>query len=227
MKKLLVLVFLLSQFNANCQFWRGLSIGPASSTESCYRILKTDNAAFLEDKNASEKPGSGFQAGLMLMKPVSQHISLESGFYFRNHTYGTEKETYTSSMLDVNQLSKQRTFKFLSLPVGMRYYFNGDRISFFMGGTLTPSLLTAIIDKDNYYKDDRLSVKAYWYEDIQDNFNLSAQAFLGTSIFFSYYSSARLDIAFIYNHSVTSIKTKDTIEYPTSLGFKIGIASAL
>jgi hypothetical protein len=226
MKKIIFVLLLLPSLSYS-QFWRSISYGLTYSYDICYPIFDSD----VHPYDTLNYYGNGFSTGLHLLKPLNQHVSIESGFIFQNHSYGSAKYHYpTTPFYVTNTLvtdySYENTYKFLSIPLGIRYYFNGDRISVFTGCGLIPALLTTHIEKHNYYNDDKMVLRSFAYLDDAERFNISGQVNAGLSIFLSYYT--RVDLVAGYKRSFMPV-LKNTIyeEYMHSFGFTFCISQIL
>lgn len=227
MKKIFIITLLLLNLSAYSQFWRSISYGLTYSYDICYPIFDTD----VQPYDTIHYYGNGFHSGLLFIKPISRHISFETGFIFQNHTYSSAKYHYTTSPFYVSNTivtdySYENTYKFLSIPLGIRYYLNGDKISVFTGCGLSPALLTAHIEKFNYYDKDKLVLRHSYYLDDAEVFSLSGHVNAGISIFLSYYT--RIDIAAGYKRSFTPV-IRNTIynEYLHSLDFTFCISQTI
>jgi len=149
-----------------------------------------------------EKPGNGFHAGLNVMKPLNKHFCIESGFLFSNESYGSEKTYiqidpgYTDN-IQCNATRFTRTTKYINIPVGLRFYLNGNRISIYIAGGIAPSLITSRINKSIYYNDEKIVLERRYFTNSEINkFNIAAYGSIGASLFIFNYT--RIDIAPYY-----------------------------
>jgi hypothetical protein len=231
MKKLLVILLFFLQFHAYSQFWQSISYGLAFSYDRCYRSIDSDNDEYVSFRDSLENYGSGYHAGLRLMRPINKHFSIESGFFFQNHTFGTEKVHYADSVYSIDynifftDASWHYSNKFLSIPVGLRYYLNGDRISVFIGAGIVPSILTTQIEKLKYFDDGTCILKNSYYPKVKSRFDLSGYASLGTSLFINY--NTRIDLIADYEHSIIPVLRNGIKEYLFSFGFTFCISQTL
>lgn len=222
-----MILLLLLNLTAYSQFWRSISYGMIFSYDHCYPIFDTDVETYASLKYS----GNGFHAGLHLLRPLNKHLSIESGFIFQNNTYGTEiihysvSPVYVSNTL-VTDYSYENTFKFLNIPIGIRYYFNGDRISVFTGCGLSPTILTTQIEKYNYYNNDKMVLRHSYYLDDTEKFSLSGQVNAGVSIFLSYYT--RIDLVAGYKRSFMPVIRNNIFkEYLHSFGFAFSLSQTI
>ncbi|MFH0865888.1 MAG: outer membrane beta-barrel protein [Bacteroidota bacterium] len=232
MKKILIPILFLIQLQAYSQFWRTLSYGLSFSYDRCYRNIISDNYDYKAYLDSLEKFGSGYNAGLHLMKPINKHLSLETGAFFYNHTYGTDKIHYPDSVysLDYNifftDASWHHTYKSINIPIGLRYYFNGGRVSVFTGTGFIPAILTTHIEKSNYYNGDELVLKQSYYKELSRRFDIGWYINIGTSIFPSY--NSRIDLIMRYKRSLLPVMRNNyTDEFLESFGFSIGISQTI
>jgi hypothetical protein len=225
MKKIIFILLLFPSLSYS-QFWQSISYGLTFSYDHCRPIEVSDAQSFVYLKQS----GNGFHTGLLLTKPINKHLNIESGFIFQNNTYGTEKYYFSSpvyvSGIITDAHFNENTYKFLNIPLGIRYYFNGDRICAFIGGGLSPAILTSHIIKDNYFYNDKLTYRESYYTDDAQKFNLRGQASAGVSVFLTYYT--RIDLAAGYNRSVLPVISNETFkEYLQSFGFTFTLSQTL
>lgn len=227
MKKVLLIIFISLQLQAHSQFWRRFLYGVTYSHDVCFPIYNSD----VHPYDTLDYYGNGFHTGLQLLRPLNRHLSIETGFYFQNASYSSSKYHYVNSPIYVSNTlvtdySSESTFKFLNIPLGIRYYFNGDRLSLFAGCKVVPALLTAHMEKYNYYDDDDLVLRHSFYLKDAKKFNLSGQLGAGISFFLSYYM--HIDIMAGYSHSLMPvIKTDLYKEYLHSFDFTFTISQSL
>lgn len=227
MRKIIILLLLMMNLSSYSQFWRSISYGLTYSYNICYPIYDTD----VQPYATINYYGNGFHAGLVFIKPLSRHISFESGFIFQNHTYGSAKYNYTPSPVYVSNTlvtdyTYENTYKFLTIPLGIRYYFNGDKISVFTGCGISPAILTTHIEKHNYFNDDKMVLRSFYYLDDAEKFNISGHVNAGISIFLTYYT--RVDLVAGYKRSFMPVlKNNIYNEYLHSLGFTFCISQTI
>lgn len=216
MRKILLIISLSIPLSSYCQLWRTLSYGIVAGPDNCYRMLTSVNKSMqwaVDFLDSVEKPGNGFHAGLNVMKPLNKHFCIESGFLFNNESYGDKiiygqiDPGYTDNIqCDASRFI--RTTKYISIPVGLRFYLNGNRISLYIAGGMAPSLITSIINKSIYYYNEKTVLERRYFTNSEINkFNIAAYGSIGTSLSILKYT--RIDIAPYYQRMLLPFQFAD------------------
>jgi hypothetical protein len=216
-KKIILFICIVLPLSSYCQLWKTLSYGIVAGPDNCYRVLHSPSGNYTQScinfLDSVQKPGNGFHAGFNLMKPLNKKICIEAGLLFQKENYGIAKDQFVvdPEFTDNVQCDARRfvnTTNYLSLPIGIRFYLNGNKISVYFAGGLAPSYIFTRIDKVYYYNNDKIILKHFSYYTSEINrFNIAGYGGVGASFFII--NNTRIDFAPYYQRMLFPLQFND------------------
>jgi len=235
-KKFILIICLATPLSSYSQFWRTLSFGIVSGPDKCFRALTAasenlqGNVDFLD---SIQKPGCGYHMGASVLKPLNKHFCIETGFLYQKENYIIDKgpiiinpEFFSYMKCDSRKFEYNTNY--LILPLGLRYYLNGNRVSIYFAGGIAPSYMLTRINKVFYYDGNKIVLKQFDYQISEINrFNIAGYCGVGASLFIGNYT--RIDIAPNYQRMLLPLQFPNTSikERIYKFGINFGLSANL
>ena len=227
-----VILFLFVLLNASAQNetpaeYKKIMLGLSFSPDYCSRVLKSKPSynSFVEERNDTEIPKFGFTTGLNLLMRLDRKLDLESGIFYSNKGYKTQKQNLF--WLDNNKdvpVNYQviYTYQYFDIPLKLNYYFITSRIRFFLTSGISLNIfnrqqIKLKLEEANGNRSSSLSQNDLGFSSV------NLELLTGVGMFYTLSDRMHLKVQPIYRTSLTSLTSSTMInEKLYSIGVDIG-----
>lgn len=228
----ILLLLLLAPFAASGQDEEAtkpkkLMVGLSFSPDYCFRTLKAESSHqfIVEERNETEIPKVGFTAGAELLWQVHKRMDLQTGVYYSNKGYKTDKHSLTWTSSDpnfpVNYQIRYR-YQYFDIPVRVNYYILTSKLKVFVTGGIVTNVFNRQQTKlilEEADGSDRSTLS-----DTDLGFSaITISALTGIGIFYPVSKSFSFKIQPVFSQSLTALKrSTDLKEKLYSAGVEVG-----